>query len=229
MSSDGFFKFPSTPHIMIDDGLQIRGEKTLDINTRNQMLSNYVTVEEKIDGANLGISFNDDGKCLLQNRGQFLATQPSGQWAKLQDWINPKLDRLFDFLGNQYILFGEWCWAKHTVFYDALPDWFIAFDIFDKSTKKFLSVALRNKIIGHMDLIVVPQVYYGYVHLSDITSMVQKSKFGSELCEGLYFRFDNGNWLELRAKYVNPSFVQTIGQHWSTKIQIKNRLSTNGP
>lgn len=227
MSNNDFFKFPSTPHIMLSGELQMRNEKVLDINICNEILSKSITVEEKIDGANLGISFSDDGECLLQNRGQYLVTPLSGQWAKLQDWLEPKLNSLFDFLGNQYILFGEWCWFKHTVFYDALPDWFIAFDIFDKNAKKFLSVTRRNKMIDKMKLIVVPRLYFGHLHLDNIEVMLQKSRFGSEMCEGLYFRSDNENWLEFRAKYVNPSFVQTIDQHWSKKMRVKNRLSMN--
>jgi hypothetical protein len=41
--------------------------------------------------------------------------------------------------GHTHILFGEWLMARHTMAYDMLPDWFIAFDIFDTATNQFLS------------------------------------------------------------------------------------------
>ncbi len=42
-------------------------------------------------------------------------------------------------LGTQYILFGEWLAARHTVAYDKLPDVFVAFDVFDKQQGLFVS------------------------------------------------------------------------------------------
>ena len=31
-------------------------------------------------------------------------------------------------LGDRLILFGEWCAAQHSLDYETLPDWFLAFD-----------------------------------------------------------------------------------------------------
>ena len=39
---------------------------------------------------------------------------------------------LFEILSEKFILFGEWCYAQHSIFYDRLPDWFLGFDIYDK-------------------------------------------------------------------------------------------------
>jgi hypothetical protein len=33
---------------------------------------------------------------------------------------------------GRHILFGEWCRAQHSVFYSRLPDYFLAFDIWDR-------------------------------------------------------------------------------------------------
>jgi hypothetical protein len=40
---------------------------------------------------------------------------------------------------QERILFGEWLAAEHTVCYDNLPDWFLAFDIYDVASQKFYS------------------------------------------------------------------------------------------
>ncbi len=47
---------------------------------------------------------------------------------------------LFSVLGSrQYVLFGEWLWCAHGVKYDALPSYFLAFDMFHIPTRRFLS------------------------------------------------------------------------------------------
>ncbi len=62
----------------------------------------------------------------------------SEQWKKLEEWIDQRQSRLFDVLLDQYILFGEWCYATHSVYYGRLSDYFIGFDVYDKETSRFL-------------------------------------------------------------------------------------------
>ena len=56
-----FFKFPSTPHLAVLLGVDVRGDKVMSEKERDEFLRHEITVEEKIDGANLGISFDGDG------------------------------------------------------------------------------------------------------------------------------------------------------------------------
>jgi hypothetical protein len=43
------------------------------------------------------------------------------------------------------VLFGEWLAARHTMPYDCLPDWFLAFDVLDSHAQRFLS---RQAVAG---------------------------------------------------------------------------------
>lgn len=224
--SDEFYKFPTTPHLITSTDIDLRIEKVLSKELRDKFANNCVTVEEKIDGANLGISFNNNGQYLFQNRGKYLTHPFVGQWKALPDWFINKADIIFDVLENNFILFGEWCYAKHSIFYNCLPDWFIAFDIYDRLEEKFLSVNNRNILLNRMNLTIAPMIHYGIVDPLNIESLLRKSHFGDDLCEGLYFRLDY-TWLELRAKYVRPNFVQTIDQHWSKEKLVTNCLSNN--
>ena len=52
------------------------------------------------------------------------------------------------------VLFGEWCYARHTVAYSRLPALFIAFDIYNKRTGSFSSVAERER---RLDGLGIPQ------------------------------------------------------------------------
>lgn len=51
--------------------------------------------------------------------------------------------------GTRYILYGEWCAARHTVTYDALPDWFLAYDVYDTKEGRFFSrwVSSRARLV----------------------------------------------------------------------------------
>ena len=112
-----YIKFLSTPYIEFNKE-NIRKDKVLTDIEVEKILSKEIYIEEKIDGANLGISFNDDGRCLLQNRGSYLYSPYDGQWRILNNWIERYEDKLFDILNNEYILFGEWCCVTHSVYYD---------------------------------------------------------------------------------------------------------------
>lgn len=222
-----YYKFPSTPYIFLDNSIKKKKKNYLSDSEVEDFLSNKITIEEKIDGANLGISFDDAGNVLLQNRGEFLKKPFCGQWKPLKQWINLHQDELFDVLTDRYILYGEWCYACHSVKYDRLPDWFLAFDIYDKHNQRFLSVQKRNNIISATTLSVVPYLGFGVWTKEELKSFFSISKVGSANNEGIYLRLDNDDWLLKRAKMVRPEFRQQIGEHWSRKALQKNVLLTD--
>ena len=47
-------------------------------------------------------------------------------------------DSLYEILDQDTILFGEWLYAKHSISYNNLPDYFLAFDLYNK--KKSYSI-----------------------------------------------------------------------------------------
>lgn len=108
----------------------------------------HLVVEEKLDGANAGISFDSGGVLKLQSRGHFLAGGPrERQFAPLKAWAATHQGVLWERLGTRYVLYGEWLYAKHTVFYDALPHHFCEFDLLDRSSGEFLSTPERRRVL----------------------------------------------------------------------------------
>lgn len=183
-----------------------------------------LTVEEKIDGANLGLSFNQNGDVHVQNRGGYVPRPYAGQWKKLDEWLAPRVDIFFEVLMDRYILFGEWCYARHSVMYTKLPDWFVGFDIFDRRVQKFLSTRKRNEIFAALDVIAVPFLKTGTFSMSDLEGMFATSRFGDGPAEGLYLRYEKEGWLQERCKLVHASFVQSVREHWSRSAITPNRL-----
>lgn len=223
---DNFFKFPSTPHLATLPGVEVRGDKVLTKSERDQFLRHKVTIEEKIDGANLGISFDREGRLRAQNRGNYLDLPGSGQWKKLGEWLDRRTDLLFEHLTDRYILFGEWCYAQHSIFYDQLPDWFLAFDVYDRESERFLATTHRNRMLEGMKICQVPEIAQGVFSFTEVEKRLSKSSLTDQPAEGVYLRIDGEQWLEQRAKLVRAAFIQAIERHWSSMTLRPNRLRT---
>lgn len=222
--NEDFFKFPQTPHLAVLGTNVVRGDKVMSGSQREFFLRHELVVEEKVDGANLGISFDSFGNLRVQSRGAYLTPPYSGQWKKLSGWLAPKTDLLFEVLRNQYILFGEWGYAQHSVYYNRLPDWFLGFDIFHKKEVKFFSCQRRDKIFEEIGISQVPFIKRGKFSLAELKSLLSNSGLGDTQSEGIYLRFDDGEWLGQRAKLVRPQFIQSIEEHWSRKKIKPNKL-----
>lgn len=223
-----FFKFPSTPHLTLLDCASVREDKVFTAAQQREFLSHEILVEEKLDGANLGISFDRYGSLQAQNRGNYLQLPSSGQWQLLHDWLNSRCDLLRKFLGTRYILFGEWCYATHSIFYDRLPDWFLGFDLFDTESRRFVSSSTRRNMFAQLEIQAVPAIAIGRFTLDEVVGLLQDSAFGTKPAEGLYLRRDEGAWLLQRAKIVRAGFVQSIEQHWSRQPLRLNQLKDSG-
>jgi ATP-dependent RNA circularization protein (DNA/RNA ligase family) len=223
-----FFRFPHTPHIEWLASGAPRDDKVLSPCEVAELLSVDVVIEEKLDGANLGLSVSSDGVLRAQNRGQYLPQPFHGQFARLGPWLAAHEDRLFDALGTHLIAFGEWCAARHSLDYASLPDWWLVFDIYDRSTGQFWSTARRNAWAAQLGLMTVPRLHAGQVDMYQLREWVQvkQSRFRQGPLEGLVVRRENGDWLEQRAKLVRADFTQAIENHWRSRALQWNHVES---
>lgn len=123
----------------------------------------WTVMEEKLDGAQAGVSFTASGELVLQSRGHRLSGGPrEGQFDQFKRWANIHRQALWDALrGDQGILYGEWMAVKHTIFYDHLPHYYFEFDLWDRSREGYLSTAERRTWLAHAPLASVPVLYEG--------------------------------------------------------------------
>ena len=211
-------KFPSTPHLAWLGDRPVRDDKVLTPQEVADVLSKALEVEEKIDGANLGISSDEHGSIHFQNRGNWLEGKLTGQWERLRGWAAQHEPKLRARLPQHHVLFGEWCYARHSVEYDRLPDWFVAFDVYDAVADRFWSIERRDDLLREVGLASVPKVASGKFSLQQLIRMLdEQSAFGDEPREGIYLRIVQDDWLVSRAKLVRSEFVQHIGEHWSSR------------
>lgn len=221
-----FFRFPHTPHLAwLGDGSP-RDDKVLPPNEVTALLAGDVVVEEKLDGANVGLSLTRDGSLRAQNRGRYLAEPHTGQFARLPAWLAQHCEGLRSVLKPNLILFGEWCAARHSLDYAALPEWYLLFDVYDRTAGRFWSTPRRNALASEAGLVTVPTVLHGKTTVTALKQLVvtKQSHYRDGPMEGVVIRRESTEWCEARAKLVRSDFTQAIDIHWRKRALEWNRI-----
>ncbi len=233
-------KYPRTPHL---EGSRLQpGDEDLSQIPFACIQGKHIVVEEKVDGANTAISFAPDGTLLLQSRGHYLTGgYRERHYNFLKQWANVHKDVFFEVLGTRYILYGEWLYAKHTVYYDQLPHYFLEFDLFDREEGNFLDTHRRHTMLSGLPVFSVPVLAEGtFQNKEDLLCLLGRSRFisegkeeslrkiseqlgldpqrqlretdASDTMEGLYIKVEENERVADRMKYVRASFLQTVEQ-----------------
>ena len=136
-------------------------------------------------------------------------------------------------------MYGEWMYAKHTIFYTDLQHYFLEFDIYDKQENTFLSTNERRKFWKLLPFITPVKILFEgkLKKLSQLTDFVTTSHFInseqqeilkkeceerqlktelilnetdlSQLMEGLYIKVEVQGIVKERYKWVRHGFMQT--------------------
>jgi ATP-dependent DNA ligase, homolog of eukaryotic ligase III len=236
-SRDDFIKYPRTPHLFGSKGTD--DDKHLGRKESEMFIADAsLIVEEKIDGTNVGIHFTSGGRMVLQCRGHEITEGMHPQYDLFKQWTSVKRPVLEGMLGSQFILYGEWLYAKHSVHYRKLPHYFFEFDIYDKDASAFLDLPMRLRMLDGTGLQTVPVLHRGRVKTDELESLIGSSAFESafdnpitgrtdNLMEGLYVRTEAAGHVTGRAKMVRPEFTEKVKQseHWQQQKMIPNLLA----
>ncbi|MCC6393497.1 MAG: RNA ligase family protein [Bryobacterales bacterium] len=219
-------KFPRTPHLAwLGPGLP-RDDKVLSPEERALFLEGGLVIEEKADGANIGIGFDDTAEPVVWNRGTVLCAGAHPQFQAFWPWLAQRRNALWEAMQGNLILFGEWCFAVHSVHYDRLPDYFLAIDVYDRQAGRFWISRRRDDWTARVGVAAVPVLARGRFGLDDLKRLLNStaSRLGSEPIEGIYLRREEEPWLLKRAKLVRPEFTQSIEKHWTGRQMEKNTV-----
>jgi hypothetical protein len=231
-------KYPRTRHI---EGSRLQpGDEDLESVPFAELGGRFLVVEEKMDGANAAVRFDERGALLLQSRGHYLRGGAREKHFDLfKQWASAHASALHERLGQHYVLYGEWLYAKHTVFYDALPHYFLEFDVLDTREGAFLSTACRRALLEGAPVVSVPVLHEGTLSSRRaLTSLVRKSLFKtgewsarralgavgrveqaarvvretdpSDQMEGLYVKIEENGQVSGRFKYVRRGFLTSV-------------------
>jgi hypothetical protein len=206
----------------------------------SELTGRFIVVAEKLDGANSGVSFDRNGTLRLQSRGHFLDGGPrEQQFALFKAWASAHERALWELLGDRYVVYGEWLYAKHTIFYDALTHYFQEFDILDTESGEFLSTERRRAMLAGAPVGSAPILWQGEApSLDRLRALIIRSQFktenwrerlreqaaargqnvqrverqtdDSDLAEGLYIKVEEAGRVVFRCKWIRASFLQAV-------------------
>ena len=234
-------RYPRTPHLEgsnLQPGDEGHDRVKLAV-LRARFPGAVCIIEEKIDAANAGIFFDGDLHLRIQSRGHILSGGArERQFGPLKEWAAAIEADLLERLEDRYTMYGEWCWAHHTQFYDWLPDYFMEFDVLDRHTGTFLSTPARRALLDGLPISSVPVIGTDWPDSAEaLHKMVGPSLYRSpdwrdtlrmaaeqanvdpedalrladgDLAEGHYIKIEQGGAVLFRAKFVRPGFVQKI-------------------
>ena len=183
----------------------IKGKYFLAKSKEKLLFDSDVTITEKIDGANTSINKVDNEIKLYRKLGPIDHSHPQFSFFQNQ-WFWENQNKL-NKLPNNLILYGELMRVVHTMKYDKLPDWWLAFAGYDLKQKQYISWDELTIICKEAGLYQVPLLYRGIITKNKLDKLMPiKSKFGP-IAEGMtVYNYPN----QVFGKYVKAEFVKAV-------------------
>lgn len=203
-------KYPRTYHLPWSEGL-INDDKM--ISSLDRLQSVEVVVTEKIDGENTTM-YNDH----IHARSLDSRAHPSRDVVK-QIW-----GKIASDIPDAWRVCGENVYAKHSIFYDNLPSYFLGFNIWNEKNV-CLSWDDTMEWFDLLGLCSVPVLYRGRFDRELIHSAWLEGS--CKVSEGYVIRATSelsfAEFEYLFAKYVRKNHIQT-DEHWMNQQIEKNLL-----
>ena len=185
-------------------------------------------VQEKIDGANCGVSWNDGP--ILRNREHILSkgyskikTPAKKQFTSAWNWVHDHEDDIKEvskLWESPITIFGEWMYAKHSIYYDKLPDMFIAYDIWSVEDKKFLSPELVKNLLNETNIKYIRADKKIFKSINEIVvESERKSDYRDGIVEGIVVKTSSG--------FFCKDFFKVINRHFSRREDFNDELIRN--
>lgn len=196
-------------------------------------LDHRVFIEEKIDGASVGLMWDGEHP-VVRNKDHILQkgylrkkqdTVAKMQFRPLWNWMYEHKKQFRDLEG--YSVYAQWMLVQHGMVYDKLPDWIIAHDLFDQEQGKWVApdkarcllvragFSIPDLRTDHVETMVSDD----YIAMANLSSRYTTT----EAAEGIYVKVVKGDWIVARFKMVRMDFVQ--GKLWSDEELKKNHVN----
>lgn len=194
--------YPRTPHLRAAEAIS-RDDLVLAPAEIADWLQRPVVVEEKLDGANVSVWWEQD-RLRVASRGGPDAMDRGGQLGPLRSRVNAGYAQLRPILENGLVLYAEWMWLTHSVRYDRLADHLVVLDFWHPE-EGFVSLGERDRLSHAYGLVVPPRLFTGVLGAeAALVALMGQSRVGSAPMEGVVLRRDDG----ARCKVLRPGFVR---------------------
>jgi len=168
---------------------------------------------------------------MAQNRSHFVNSTYHAQFKLLDKWIVQHTEELMNiFNKGNYILFGEWVYFKHSIHYTKLPDYFVAFDLYDRVNEKFMTRSTLEELLQGTSINIIRIMHSGTATIDNLKAMVNNaSDYYDGPVEGVYVRAYENDAVKYRGKIVRSDFlcgdVSGNVNHWTKQQFTKNILA----
>lgn len=211
--------YPRVPHLV--SGRGTADDTVLGPAERDALLHRPSVVEEKLDGANVMVWW-EDGWVRSSGRAGLDGLDRAGQLGPLRSWLAERAEALRPLLAPGRTLYAEWLLLTHTIAYNRLPAYLVALDLREPDGC-FAPIDTRNRLFTEVGLACPPELFRGT--LGDVAAteaLIGPSRVGSQRMEGVVVRSLDGSEPRL-AKLLAPGFVVLDDAAWRHG-RPKNRL-----
>ncbi len=190
----------------------------------SSLINSEIIITEKMDGSNTSLEAN----------GCFARTHSGPPTHASFDGLKALHSQVRYRIPSNIQLFGEWCFALHSIAYSELTNYFMLFNVRDYNYEEPVWASWEEVELwaSEIDVPTVPLLFKGVCkspnELMSLTDsfMIQPSKCGG-IREGVVVRiassFTDKDFPSCVMKCVRANHVQT-SDHWKDQEIIKNKL-----
>ena len=203
-------KYPRTLHAPWSEGVQ-SDDKTH--GEMNHFDGKEVVVTEKMDGENTTMT-----------REYFHARSVDSRHHPSRDYVKAKWGEIRYLIPDGWRVCGENLYAKHSIEYENLEDYFMVFSIWNEKNEK-IPFDEMLEWCKELNLSPVRLMWRGIYDEGKIKSLLSEKDYESK--EGyviqLADKFSYSDFGKYTAKFVRPKHVQTT-KHWMKQKITPNKL-----
>lgn len=214
-------KYNRTYHVPWSEGATNDDKIAKDI---SHLISERIIITEKIDGSNV----------CLEKEGCFARTHSGPPTHPSFDGFKALHAQIKHLIPDYIQVFGEWCYALHSISYDKLPHYFLMFGarVTDSKASAWYSWPDVKDVATKLNVPTVPVLWSGTVssekELKEIVNdLVTKPSCFGPVREGVVIRkespFLDEEFSNCQMKWVRKNHVQT-SEHWRNQQIVKNKL-----
>lgn len=140
-------------------------------------------------------------------------TPAKKQFVPMWNWLHEREDDIKNIMkkwGGQVTIYGEWLYAKHSIAYDNLPDYFLAYDVWSCEEKKFITPNKFEELFDGTNIHYIKPKLIDLNSYNDIKLILDEpSEYRSGIKEGVVVKIADENWITNTFKVVRSDFNRT--------------------
>ena len=171
------------------------------------------------------VSLKKDGECTSIYRDHIHARSIDSKDHESRHWVKSLWAEKRWLIPEGWRVCGENCYAEHSIHYNNLDSYFMAFSIWNEQNE-CLSYDKTRELCDSWGFVHVPVIYDGVIgpDIKEVLDDVYKNFLGEEgyvvrLCSG----FNYEDFYQSVAKFVRKDHVLTDA-HWMSRKVVKNEL-----